>query len=453
MRRKQSTSLGTVRRRRLLLWVSLVYAVVVSAAVTQSYRNESSSSGGASLRVALLGKDNLEHTIAYRDDDAVRAAALARAGAALSTLLYVLGVGAIMGPRVFRVVSGNLLMLVLLLLSLEASMKVLGVHFSAVVRHASDRNFWIYDRTKGWFHRPNGTGATPLSGPDRALVRINSLGLRGKEVSRQKPEGVKRVLVVGDSYVFGLGVDEEHTFTTHLERLLNDRFPDDAGYEVVNMGVTGYSTDQEYILFQELGMKLSPDLVILVTCDNDFLANTENFAYRRYYKPFFELDSDRKLSLRGSPVPRLSRSQRVKLFLGQESTLWNFVRSRRSRDLTPFLEFFEVDVTQTSSNSQMDITAALITEFAERVDAAGARFLSINTAHRGEMTPLFHVLRPKLERPGINQLGLEEFLGNARHDAPDMLWDFGEDKHWNRDAHRLAAEIISGHLFRHGLLP
>jgi hypothetical protein len=69
------------------------------------------------------------------------------------------------------------------------------------------------------------------------------------------------------------------------------------------------------------------------------------------------------------------------------------------------------------------------------------------------MTPLFHALRPKLEKPGIHQLGLEEFLGNARRDAPDMLWDFGEDKHWNRDAHRLAAEIIAGHLFRHGLLP
>jgi lysophospholipase L1-like esterase len=340
----------------------------------------------------------------------------------------------------------------LLLLGLETATKMLGIHFPALIRHRSAQHLWVFDRTKGWFHQPNGTGSVPLSGPDRALVRINSLGLRGKEISRQKPEGTKRIVVFGDSFVFGLGVDEEHIFTTHLESFLNARSPD-VQYEVVNMGVTGYSTDQEYILLQELGMRLFPDVVILVSCDNDFLANTQNFVYKRYYKPFYELDEEGRLSLRNSPVPFLSRAQRVKLFLGQESNVWNFVRHRTSDRIGPFLDLFQVDVPRTSSIPQVDITAALIAAFAERVDTAGARFLSINTAHRGEMTPLFHALRPKLEKLGINQLGLEEFLGNARRDAPNMYWDFSEDTHWNRDAHRLAAEIIAGHLFRHGLLP
>jgi hypothetical protein len=278
------------------------------------------------------------------------------------------------------------------------------------------------------------------------------MGLRGGEIAWHKPEGSTRVIVLGDSYAFGLGVDEEHTFVRQLETFLNARFPEDSEYQVINMGVTGYATDQEYILFQEIGMRLAPDLVILVVCDNDFLANTENFAYRRYYKPFFELDTRGDVVLRGSPVPRLSRRQRIKLFLGQESTLWNFVRSRKSNSLAPILDFFEVDTPRPSGMSQIQITTRLVAEIADRAEAAGARFLTINTAHRGERTPLFHEMRPQLERLRIHQLGLEEFLERARTDAPGMLWDFGEDKHWNRDAHRLAAEIVSGHLFRHGLL-
>jgi hypothetical protein len=92
------------------------------------------------------------------------------------------------------------------------------------------------------------------------------------------------VLVLGDSYVFGLGVDEENLFTTHLEQLLASR--SNRTVEVVNMGVPGYSTDREILLLEELGLKLFPDLVVRVVCDNDFDANTEDFAYRRYFKPY-----------------------------------------------------------------------------------------------------------------------------------------------------------------------
>ncbi len=414
---------------------------------------EEAAFGETSLGIAVWGREADESKLAQLDDVSGRRAALARCGLLLSTLIYVFGTGAFIGPAWVRLACGNLLVLTLLLVGIETSMKVLGMHFPALVRHTTERNFWVYDRTKGWYHRANGTGAAPLSGPDRAAVRINSAGLRGREISRHKPEGARRVVVVGDSYVFGLGVDLDNAFTTHLETYLNDSFADDDLIEVVNMGVTGYSTDQEYILFQEIGMELAPDLVILVMCDNDFLASTEDFAYKRYYKPYFDLDDDRELSLRGSPVPLLTRAQRIKLFLGQESTLWNFVRSRNSSPAGAVLGSFDVDVPRTSSLTPGDATAALVAGLADRVDVAGANFLVINTAHRGERTPLYHELRPKLERIGIEQLGLEGFLSRARRDHPEMLWDFGEDKHWNRDAHRLAAEIVAGHVFRHGLLP
>ena len=117
-----------------------------------------------------------------------------------------------------------------------------------------------------------------------------------------------------------------------------------------------------------------------------------------------------------------------------------------------FVRLFQIDVPRYTPVDSVEITAALILAFADRVDAAGARFLVVNTAHRGENTPLFHSLRPMLRKPGIHQLGLEEVLGNARRDQPEKLWDFGHDFHWNLDAHRLAAEVISNYILWNGLL-
>lgn len=449
-----------VRRRKLVLWLSLFYAVTVAACLVRSYLKESSTVHSQGRRpplvVALLGRDSLNHgTMAYRDEDLERSAAFARAGAVLVTTLYVLGVGSLVGPQALRLVSGNLLVLVLILLGCEGATRILGLHFPAIaLRGSSDRNLWTYDRTKGWFHVPLGTGQVPISGPDRGRVRINSLGLRGREDPRQKPEGFKRVVVLGDSFVFGLGVDEENIFTTHLEKFLNAR-SSGGRHEVINMGLTGYSTDQESILLEELGLSLFPDVVVLVVCDNDFLANTEDFVYRRYYKPFFELDDQGHLLLRNSPVPLLSRWQRIKLFLGQELNVWNFIRSRKSGHpaVAGFVNFFQVAVPRRPTVDPVEITAALILSMAERVDAAGARFLVINTGHRGEKTPLFHRLRPKLRKPGIHLLGLEEVLGNARREAPEKYWDFPRDTHWNRDAHQLAAEVICNFILWNRLLP
>ena len=51
-------------------------------------------------------------------------------------------------------------------------------------------------------------------------VSINSHGLRDREYSEQKPQGVYRILMLGDSTTFGWGVSEEHTVAKILERQL-----------------------------------------------------------------------------------------------------------------------------------------------------------------------------------------------------------------------------------------
>src|SRR5712692_1770548 len=51
---------------------------------------------------------------------------------------------------------------------------------------------------------------------------INSLGLRDKEISREKPAGTRRILMLGDSFTEGNGVDETETFSSRLQAKLNE---------------------------------------------------------------------------------------------------------------------------------------------------------------------------------------------------------------------------------------
>lgn len=98
-------------------------------------------------------------------------------------------------------------------------------------------------------------------------LRTNSLGYRGPEISKQKPAGTFRILVIGDSVAYGTGVDDEVTFLRRWEKELNA-----AGkqrFEVVNTGHPMYDTVQELALLRDEGLALQPDLVLLVYVVND----------------------------------------------------------------------------------------------------------------------------------------------------------------------------------------
>jgi hypothetical protein len=100
------------------------------------------------------------------------------------------------------------------------------------------------------------------------LVSINSLGLRDSEINPQPSSKEFRILLLGDSVVFGLGISAEDTISHQLQTQLN-RNQKDRIYKVINMGVPSYNTEQESIQFQTLGINLHPDLVLLIFGDND----------------------------------------------------------------------------------------------------------------------------------------------------------------------------------------
>lgn len=95
--------------------------------------------------------------------------------------------------------------------------------------------------------------------------RTNAHGQRDRERTLLKPDGVNRILLLGDSVVEGYGLREADTLSRQLEDLYTD-----GSTEVLNFGVSAYCTRAEIELLEVKGLEFDPDVVVLVFVENDF---------------------------------------------------------------------------------------------------------------------------------------------------------------------------------------
>lgn len=101
----------------------------------------------------------------------------------------------------------------------------------------------------------------------------NSRGFRdAREFAYAKPEGTLRVLSLGDSHTQGYEVRQEATFSAVLERYLAHR---GVRAEVINAGVSGYSTAEALAFLENEGYRYQPDVVVLGFYANDFEDNVK----------------------------------------------------------------------------------------------------------------------------------------------------------------------------------
>ena len=154
-------------------------------------------------------------------------------------------------------------------IGLEVALRWLGP--GPVSVNPDQRHFWVYHPEFGWISRANHEG-TFDNGNFKVHVAINSQGLRGPEVAREKSAEMRRVLVVGDSFAWGFGVEYEEIFGTRLEATLSS-------IEVINGGVTGYSTDQALLWLRSEGIRYAPGVVVYVLSGNDDIMNHMQVAY------------------------------------------------------------------------------------------------------------------------------------------------------------------------------
>ena len=100
-------------------------------------------------------------------------------------------------------------------------------------------------------------------------VDVNELGMRDRPVSEIKAPGEFRILAMGDSVIFSVGVEADDTIPAQLERIANASAPAGRSYRVLNMGVPSYNTLQELEQLKQTGQYLQADAAFLFIIPND----------------------------------------------------------------------------------------------------------------------------------------------------------------------------------------
>lgn len=346
----------------------------------------------------------------------------------------------------FTLVAQIFTLLVLLLL-MEGIFRFINQDYD--LRGRNERSFFcVFDSVLGWIPKKNFVGIHEKDGFS-IPVHQNQFGLRASQnLVRENPGGKHRIIVLGDSYVWGYGVSDNEVFT----ELDISRY----GAELVNFGVSGYGTDQEYLLYKKLGKEFEADEVILViTPYNDFMNNSEARQYG-YDKPYFMLVDD-QLMLHTKHIKH-GLLKGFKSWLSENSFIFNFVgslirnvkqslESRKKSASAPKQAILQRNSVTDSDRSAIDLTIRIVDKLKNLVESQGRKFkvafvpykihINQNISYNHPMVPIF---ADKLKEKEINYL--EPFFLFSHPDGKKAeLFNQG-DNHFSALGHELFVRAL-----------
>lgn len=296
-------------------------------------------------------------------------------------------------------------------------------------------------------------------------IRINGAGLRGPEVGVKDPER-RRVLVIGDSFVFGVGVEDSETFVARLSTAEASRF------EGLNAGIPAFGVPDAASWLARHGVALQPDVVLLSIFQGNDLVDASP-------------DQEEILVVDGLLVPGKS-SRGLKAWLHRHSHLYVLFKSfLEIPNLMPLREKLglsepwkvrvlreEFGVYSRAAPSEMEeaiaatdqalgelvelgseqgfVVLAVLIPSEVQVDpvrwSAGLRSLGLDHEDYDPQVPT-RIFAELLERHAIATLDLGPIFA-AGLAAGEELY-FHLDRHWTSAGHAKAAEAIASFVDQH----
>lgn len=300
---------------------------------------------------------------------------------------------------------------------------------------------------------------------DDVEVRINSLGLRGREVKMKKPENTKRILFIGDSFIMGWGVKEENTVSEQTAQILNSMNLKTAS-ESLNAGVAARGVSDYYLVLKNTGMELDPDIVVTGFYLGNDVIQQDEFVYTKADSSGLPLSSRSRASfvdisgqirLRKIPyqysIPYLRESQ---LFIFFASRLLNTSSIYTTRDSVP-LQVCQFKEWCKDLNREKAEVKKLFIAMKKITDNRKTKFLialipaKFQIYGGSEIEFNMPVLFP--QEKDYPEREWSDFFSENNIDYIDLLPDFLDkkdiqtyyhlDEHWNNTGHHIAAEAIS----------
>jgi hypothetical protein len=166
-------------------------------------------------------------------------------------------------------------------------------------------------------------------------IRTNSRGIRAdEEISYEKPAGLKRIVVLGDSFGMGYEVDIKDTFLSRMKINLEGH---GKKVQIVNLSVSGHGNAEELIMLQNEGIKYHPDLVLLCWHDTDY---DDNVRSNLFTLEKGELKRKANIYLPGINIS--DKLYKIPFFMpfSENSHIYNFIRDDAGKKVQKLLVQF-----------------------------------------------------------------------------------------------------------------
>ncbi len=312
--------------------------------------------------------------------------------------------------------------------------------------------FHVADSTLGWIGRPDYRGRF-RSQDFNVVIEHDAQGFRRSTFDTRKlAESSRRIALLGDSFTWGWGVENDELFAN----LLQDRLGSSA--LVKNYGVSAFGTAQELLLFDRYVQELDPDIVMVMFHTNDLDDNVDSNKGRR---PWFELEGG-QLVARNQPVstPAVGLIKQ----LTQKSTAISTIKFTYHLIVDAFkspAEGIYEYVEPVIPEDRWLLMAALVAELHRRcgldVPECELRIVYIPTreevsAYDADQVSVVPAgLKDICAKAGINFLDLRPVLYSAWQQAESPALDvtpvyFPHDGHLDTKGHQIVAEALADSL-------
>lgn len=318
-----------------------------------------------------------------------------------------------------------------------------------------------YDKDLGWGFRPEAKDRLVTSDFDM-IYSINSKGIRDKDIPFNKPKGEFRIAALGESTVFGEGINYSKRFSEVIEQALRN-------VEVINMGVRGFGMDQSFLQLKRNGFKYRPDLAVLFVMD-DFMQRCKDFERFGVFKPRFVLNDTKDelifqdldfISNHFTNTPHLKKSS-VKNTEKRNKRINILKNSKLCALVSSYKEMKEIDNKLAHNDkSYWDDIRKTISEGRRKEDYSEDDFNRLiflilknyqNICREQKVNFLIVYIDDR--KPAVNIKGFCNELNIPYLDLSGILANTGKleslrfeiDPHFNEFAHKVIGEYTSGYL-------
>lgn len=369
------------------------------------------------------------------------------------------------------------------LLLAEGGLRLFGIAYPAWDRPTAGLGEWGVPNARGF-----------AVGEARQYVELNAEGARDVDHAVAKPEGVHRVVVLGDSYAAAYEVEREEAFWAVAGRAL-EACPALEGrpVEMINLSKRGFGTAEELLVWRKLGAKYAPDQVVLAFyTGNDFRNNSP--ALKASGRPYFRIEGEGLvLDESYAADPAYQR------WVGWPGDLWyGLVRHVRlvqvvrhvRRQVKALVETFEArrkageggaggeagiddaiyrEPEDPAWQSAWTLSERLVAAMRDEVEATGAGFVLMTLSTSAQVHPDADVRAATAKRVGTPDLLYPERRFEAFARGEGIRWlspisalareaeSSGEcvhgfpgpwpcEGHWNATGHRIAGEVLAREL-------